>query len=56
MADAPGQGAIGEAPPQESPLTVETEGGTFADHPEILVGGAFIGGLALALLVRRVSE
>jgi hypothetical protein len=53
MADAPDQGAVGEAPPQESPLTVETE---FADHPEILVGGAFIGGLALALLVRRVSE
>jgi hypothetical protein len=56
MADAPDQGAAGEAPPLESPLTVETEGGAFADHPEILVGGAFIGGLALALLVRRVSE
>ena len=64
MVDAPGQGAAGDATPgadawgaapQESPLSVETEGGAFADHPEIFVGGAFIGGLALALLIRRVS-
>ena len=62
MVDAPNQGATGDAaaawetPAGESPLSVETEGGPFADHPEIFVGGAFIGGLALALLVRRVSE
>jgi hypothetical protein len=66
MVDAPNQGATGDAsgpagdawgaPPSESPLSVETESGAFADHPEVLVGGAFVGGLALALIVRRVSR
>jgi hypothetical protein len=67
MVDAPNQGATGAAPsppgPEasggpapESPLSVDTEGGAFAEHPEILVGGAFVGGLALALIVRRVSR
>jgi hypothetical protein len=66
MVDAPNQGAEGEASSSpgdgsggessESPLSVETEGGAFADHPEIFVGGAFVGGLALALIVRRVSR
>jgi hypothetical protein len=59
MVDAPNQGATGAAPPppvSESPLSVETEGGPFAEHPEIFVGGAFFGGLALALIVRRVSR
>ncbi|MBN1528943.1 MAG: hypothetical protein JW895_07775 [Thermoleophilaceae bacterium] len=65
MVDAPNQGATGDAPPaatdawgtpQESPLSVETEGGPLAGHPEVLVGGAFIGGLALAILVRRIGR
>ena len=67
MVDAPNQGATGAAPPvpapdgfgapaSESPLSVDTEGGAFADHPEIFVGGAFVGGLALALIIRRVSR
>ena len=69
MVDAPNQGATGEPAPAgpaavadgaggggESPLSVETEGGPLADHPEVLVGGAFIGGLALALIIRRVSR
>ncbi len=60
MVDAPNQGATGAAPPPpalESPLSVETDdGGPFAEHPEIFVGGAFVGGLALALIVRRVSR
>ena len=67
MVDAPNQGATGDAsgaaadawgapPPSESPLSVATEGGALADHPEVLVGGAFVGGLALALIVRRVSR
>ena len=66
MVDAPNQGATGDAPvpapdawgtpPSESPLSVETEGGALDDHPEVLVGGAFVGGLALALIVRRISR
>ena len=67
MVDAPNQGATGAAPlppatdawstpASESPLSVETEGGALKEHPEIFVGGAFVGGLALALIVRRVSR
>jgi hypothetical protein len=69
MVDAPNQGATGPAPPAspggaadvigsggESPLSVESEGGPLAEHPEVLVGGAFVGGLALALIIRRVSR
>ena len=66
MVDAPNQGATGDVPvpapdawgtpPSESPLSVETEGGALDDHPEVLVGGAFVGGLALALIVRRISR
>ena len=67
MVDAPNQGATGAAPlppaadawstpGSESPLSVDTESGAFKEHPEIFVGGAFVGGLALALIVRRVSR
>jgi hypothetical protein len=35
---------------------VDTESDAFKEHPEIFVGGAFVGGLALALIVRRVSR
>ncbi len=68
MVDAPNQAATGDVPPApdavadatggagESPLSVESEGGALAEHPEVLVGGAFVGGLALALIIRRVSR
>jgi hypothetical protein len=28
----------------------------FAERPELFVGGAFVGGLALAMLLRRLSS
>jgi hypothetical protein len=28
----------------------------FAERPELFVGGAFVGGLALAILLRRLSS
>jgi hypothetical protein len=61
MEAGPNQGAAGGAPAQpaphsESPLGVETESDAFAEHPEVFVGGAFVGGLALALIIRRLSR
>ena len=55
----PGDGATGYpggADKGESPLGVDSEGGAFAEHPELFVGGAFVGGLALAIILRRVSR
>jgi hypothetical protein len=60
MAAEPNQGATGEHPgqegPSESPLSVNTEGGAFAERPEAFVGAAFAGGLALALILRRITS
>jgi hypothetical protein len=61
--DAPGAGPEsgathdpGTSAPAESPLGVDSEGGAFAERPELFVGGAFVGGLALAIILRRVSR
>jgi hypothetical protein len=40
----------------ESPLSVETEGGGFADHPELFVGAAFVGGFAAAQILKRLRQ
>ena len=37
----------------ESPLSVESEGGGFAERPELFVGAAFVGGFALAQILKR---
>jgi hypothetical protein len=54
------QGATGEAPPLgedrgESPLTVESESDPFAERPEAFVGAAFVGGFALAQILKRLG-
>ena len=49
----------GEETPQgqgESPLSVATDSDPFAERPEIYVGGAFAGGLLVALLLRGLSN
>jgi hypothetical protein len=56
MADEPNQGATGDRPMGETPLTVDTESDPFAERPEAFVGAAFAGGLALALLLRRLTR
>ena len=43
-------------PPGESPLSVGTEDDPFAERPEAFVGAAFVGGLALALIMRRFAR
>jgi hypothetical protein len=55
--DEPNQGAPGGAPSQgESPLRVESEGDIFSDKPEIFVGAAFVGGFALAQILKRFGS
>jgi hypothetical protein len=50
------QGATGERPFGETPLSVESESDPFAERPEAFVGAAFAGGLALALILRRFAR
>jgi hypothetical protein len=50
------QGATGARPLGESPLSAGTEDDPFAERPEAFVGAAFAGGLALALILRRLTR
>jgi hypothetical protein len=50
-AEEPNQGP--ETPPN---VETETETDTFAERPEAFVGAAFAGGLALALILRRLTR
>jgi hypothetical protein len=43
-------------PPGESPLSVGSQEDAFAERPEAFVGAAFAGGLALALIIRRIAR
>jgi hypothetical protein len=40
----------------ESPLGVATESDSFAERPELFVGAAFVGGFALAMIMRRAAR
>jgi hypothetical protein len=47
----------GQAPPShQSPLSVGSDEDPFAERPEAFVGAAFVGGLALALIMRRFAR
>ena len=50
--------AAGSAPPPggQSPLGVGSEEDAFAERPEAFLGAAFAGGLALALILRRLTR
>jgi len=50
------QGATGQRPFGETPLSVESESDPFAERPEAFVGAAFAGGLAVALILRRFAR
>ena len=46
-----------QAPPShQSPLSVGSDDDPFAERPEAFVGAAFVGGLALALIMRRFAR
>ena len=54
------QGATGDAPYSggsqgESPLSVDTEEDSFAERPEMFVGAAFVGGLVVAQILKRLG-
>ncbi len=53
---APNQGATGNRPLGESPLSVGSESDAFAERPEAFVGAAFFGGLVLAQILRRFAR
>ncbi|MEA2332738.1 MAG: hypothetical protein QOH58_2876 [Thermoleophilaceae bacterium] len=55
-AEAVNQGATGDRPLGETPLSVGSESDPFAERPEAFVGAAFAGGLALALILRRLTR
>jgi hypothetical protein len=48
----------GAPPPPggQSPLGVASDEDAFAERPEAFVGAAFAGGLALALILRRLTR
>jgi hypothetical protein len=50
------QGAAGNRPLGETPLSAHTDKDAFDERPEAFVGAAFAGGLALALLLRRMAR
>jgi hypothetical protein len=54
--DAVNQGATGGRPLGESPASVTSDSDAYDEHPEIFVGAAFVGGLALALILKRVTR
>jgi hypothetical protein len=49
--------AAGSPPAGTSPIGGQKGGDDpFAERPELFVGGAFVGGLALALLLKRLGS
>jgi hypothetical protein len=50
------ESASSPPPGGQSPLGVGSEEDTFAERPEAFVGAAFAGGLALALILRRLTR
>ena len=57
MAAEPNQGATGTRPMGETPLQADSsEPDPFAERPEAFVGAAFAGGLALALILRKLAR
>jgi hypothetical protein len=55
-ADQVNQGATGQRPYGETPLSVESESDPFAERPEAFVGAAFAGGFALAMILKRFAR
>jgi hypothetical protein len=53
---AAGTASAAPPPPGESPLGVGSADDPFAERPEAFVGAAFAGGLALALIMRRLAR
>ena len=50
------QGATGGRPLGESPASVGSDKDAYDERPEAFVGGAFAGGLLLALILRWAAK
>jgi hypothetical protein len=50
------EGGSGASTGGQSPLSVGSDEDAFAERPEAFVGAAFAGGLALALILRRLTR
>ena len=50
--------AVSPPPPAsgQSPLSVGAQGDAFDERPELFVAGAFVGGLVLAQVLRRLGS
>jgi hypothetical protein len=46
----------GEPAYAESPQPAGSDSDTFAERPELFVGAAFVGGFALAQIVKRIGR
>ena len=64
MVAEPNQGAPGDAPREaddfkpssgESPLSTAAASDMYEDHPELFVGAAFVGGFAIAQILKRLG-
>jgi hypothetical protein len=67
MVTEPNQGAPGTGPEGsegfeafepasgDSPLSVAAASDLYADHPELFVGAAFVGGFAIAQILKRLG-
>ena len=54
---APNQGASAGSPPwADAGDWPASDGDAFAERPELFVGGAFVGGFALAMLLKRLGS
>jgi hypothetical protein len=54
---APNQDAFAGAPPAaDAGSGPPPDGDAFAERPELFVGGAFVGGFALAMLLKRLGS
>ncbi len=48
--------ASGSAPWPPAPSAQESAVGVAAEHPELMVGAAFAGGLVLAMILKRLAD
>ena len=53
---APNEGAFAGAPPTADGGSAPPAADPFAERPELFVGGAFVGGFALAMLLKRLGS
>jgi hypothetical protein len=53
---APNEGAFAGAPPVAEAGNGPASDDVFAERPELFVGGAFVGGFALAMLLKRLGS